>query len=144
MLGIKISAQESWDSGCSSIHSTVFILHHFCKVYLFGLGFFFFKLYIIVLVLPNIKMNPPQVYMCSGLFFLNTEIEFTFHLRLLYGRKDLTFWRASVRLCVLAESFGTALNFLRQLRCGEVGQPGWTSSCKPPSHTAPLCFRCGL
>ena len=26
---------------------------------------FFFKLYIIVLVLPNIKMNPPQVYMCS-------------------------------------------------------------------------------
>ena len=26
--------------------------------------FFFFKLYIIVLVLPNIKMNPPQVYMC--------------------------------------------------------------------------------
>ena len=31
--------------------------------------FFFFKLYIIVLVLPNIKMNPPQVYMCSGFFF---------------------------------------------------------------------------
>ena len=29
----------------------------------------FFKLYIIVLVLPNIKMNPPQVYMCSP--FLN-------------------------------------------------------------------------
>ena len=33
-------------------------------------GFFFkfyfiFKLYIIVLVFPNIKMNPPQVYMCS-------------------------------------------------------------------------------
>ena len=27
--------------------------------------FFFFKLYIIVLVLPNIKMNPPQIYMCS-------------------------------------------------------------------------------
>ena len=25
----------------------------------------FFKLYIIVLVLPNIKMNKPQVYMCS-------------------------------------------------------------------------------
>ena len=24
-----------------------------------------FKLYIIVLVLPNIKMNPPQLYMCS-------------------------------------------------------------------------------
>ena len=27
--------------------------------------YFIFKLYIIVLVLPNIKMNPPQVYMCS-------------------------------------------------------------------------------
>ena len=27
--------------------------------------FFFLKLYIIVLVLPNIKMNPPQVYMRS-------------------------------------------------------------------------------
>ena len=26
---------------------------------------FLFKLYIIVLALPNIKMNPPQVYMCS-------------------------------------------------------------------------------
>ena len=31
----------------------------------FLLFFFIFKLYIIVLVLPNIKMNPPQVYMCS-------------------------------------------------------------------------------
>ena len=27
--------------------------------------YFIFKLYIIVLVLPHIKMNPPQVYMCS-------------------------------------------------------------------------------
>ena len=27
--------------------------------------YFIFKLYIIVLVLPNIKMSPPQVYMCS-------------------------------------------------------------------------------
>ena len=26
---------------------------------------FIFKLYNIVLVLPNIKMNPPQVYLCS-------------------------------------------------------------------------------
>ena len=30
-----------------------------------GFFFFIFKLYISVLVLPNIKMNPPQVYMCS-------------------------------------------------------------------------------
>ena len=34
---------------------------HFLKI----LFYFIFKLYIIVLVLPNIKMNPPQVYMCS-------------------------------------------------------------------------------
>ena len=33
--------------------------YYFFKFYLI------FKLYIIVLVLPNIKMNPPQVYMCS-------------------------------------------------------------------------------
>ena len=33
-------------------------------------AFFFLKLYIIVLVLPNIKMNPPQVYMCE-LMLLN-------------------------------------------------------------------------
>ena len=31
----------------------------------FFLFYFIFKLYIIVLVLPNIKMNPPQAYMCS-------------------------------------------------------------------------------
>ena len=35
------------------------VLNIFFKFY------FIFKLYIIVLVLPNIKMNPPQVYMCS-------------------------------------------------------------------------------
>ena len=36
------------------------------KLQYFFLKFYFiFKLYKIVLVLPNIKMNPPQVYMCS-------------------------------------------------------------------------------
>ena len=40
------------------------------KVCSFKIRFFFFffnfifKIYITVLVLPNIKMNPPQVYMC--------------------------------------------------------------------------------
>ena len=35
-------------------------------LFIFFLFFnFIFKLYKIVLVLPNIKMNPPQVYMCS-------------------------------------------------------------------------------
>ena len=33
-------------------------------LFLSSIFFFFFKLYVIVLVLPNIKMNPPQVYMC--------------------------------------------------------------------------------
>ena len=38
--------------------------------------FFFFKLYITVLVLPNIKMNPPQVYMCSPSWtFLSTCLQ---------------------------------------------------------------------
>ena len=27
--------------------------------------YFIFKLYNIVLILPNIEMNPPQVYLCS-------------------------------------------------------------------------------
>ena len=36
-----------------------FFLFFFLKFY------FIFKLYITVLVLPNIKMNPPQVYMCG-------------------------------------------------------------------------------
>ena len=42
---------------CMAIHSS--ILFFFFEFY------FILKLYIIVLVLPNIKMNPPQVYMCS-------------------------------------------------------------------------------
>jgi len=50
---------------CSSFHLIFFfriIFHafmHFLKFY------FIFKLYNIVLVLPNIEMNPPQVYLCS-------------------------------------------------------------------------------
>ena len=35
-------------------------------LFFFNLNFYFiFKLYNIVLVLPNIEMNPPQVYLCS-------------------------------------------------------------------------------
>ena len=34
----------------------------FCFPLLFFLFYFIFKLYNIVLVLPNVKMNPPQVY----------------------------------------------------------------------------------
>ena len=39
---------------------------HLVFVFVFNFKFYFiFKLYITVLVLPNIKMNPPEVYMCS-------------------------------------------------------------------------------
>ena len=41
-----------------------FFFFLFCVLFFFLISFIF-KLYIIVLVLPNIKMNPPQAYMCS-------------------------------------------------------------------------------
>ena len=38
----------------------------FFYIYIYIFKFYFiFKLYNILLVLPNIQMNPPQVYMCS-------------------------------------------------------------------------------
>ena len=40
------------------------VLFLFVCLFLFFKFYFIFKLYITVLVLPNIKMNPPQVYMC--------------------------------------------------------------------------------
>ena len=43
-----------------------------------SLFFFFFKLYKIVLVLPNIGMNPPQVYMCSPYISLTEEDKLEF------------------------------------------------------------------
>ena len=43
-------------------HVTLFIFIYFFPINKF---YFIFKLYNIVLVLPNNKMNPPQVYMCS-------------------------------------------------------------------------------
>ena len=58
--------------GSSEIYNIV-LLHQeggeFCFVFIFFPFFkkfyFIFKLYNSVLVLPNIEMNPPQVYMCS-------------------------------------------------------------------------------
>ena len=50
----------SHNSYCYKLYFTInFFSCFFFKFY------FIFKLYIILLVLPNIKMNPPQVYMCS-------------------------------------------------------------------------------
>ena len=43
-------------------HVTLFIFIYFFSINKF---YFIFKLYNIVLVLPNNEMNPPQVYMCS-------------------------------------------------------------------------------
>ena len=49
----------------SKIYKYIKYINTNIGVYLFIFIFLIFKLYIIVLVLPNIKMNPPQVYMCS-------------------------------------------------------------------------------
>ena len=38
--------------------------------------YFIFKLYIIVLVLTNIKMNPPQVYTCVTICYYNNVKKF--------------------------------------------------------------------
>ena len=53
-----------------SLAFSIFILpsifRYHPEIFFFFVFFYFiFKLYITVLVLPNVKMNPPQVYMCS-------------------------------------------------------------------------------
>ena len=50
---------ESFKQNNDIIQFGFFILFIYFEFY------FIFKLYNIVLVLPNIEMNPPQVYMCS-------------------------------------------------------------------------------
>ena len=62
----------SWWAGSSSFGLLLFFLNFFFVCVPFGFYlfiyfkfYFIFKLYNIVLVLPNIEMNPPQVYMCS-------------------------------------------------------------------------------
>ena len=63
-------------TSCCLFVSFFFSIFHICLILFlelmqalswpgFCFFFFFFKLYKIVLVLPNIKINPPQVYMCS-------------------------------------------------------------------------------
>ena len=63
-----------WHSGFSMVQlshpymtpgKTIVFRRTFVGKVMFMLFFFFFKLYNIVLVLPNIEMNPPQVYLCS-------------------------------------------------------------------------------
>ena len=60
---------------CKDPISIIWLCHMACRIFLlfllfvyfcFFLSFFlFFLLYYIVLVLPHINMNPPQVYICS-------------------------------------------------------------------------------
>ena len=58
---------ESERDGClqPSLLSGWFLIRLSNTVFWFFFLNFIFKLYIIILVLPNIKMNLPQVYMCS-------------------------------------------------------------------------------
>ena len=77
LVQFKESSSSQWCRDLSATRSSVATQFHFClpELLLHFILFFFvvvvlqfyfiFKLYIIVLVLPNIKMNPPQVYMCS-------------------------------------------------------------------------------
>ena len=59
---IVIWVKVEWLSPVKSEESKV---NNKLFVFFFFFFNFIFKLYIIVLILPNIKMNPPQVYMCS-------------------------------------------------------------------------------
>ena len=65
-IGMRVSSQElgleslGLRTGIKCAASFPFFFFNF-----FFKFYFSFKLYTIVLVLPNIKMNPPQVYMCS-------------------------------------------------------------------------------
>ena len=47
------------------IYGIYLFIYFWSSFYYFFKFYFIFKFCIIVLVLPNIKMNPPQVYMCS-------------------------------------------------------------------------------
>ena len=67
----KMSNTKCW-WGCREIKTLMYSWCEYIRSSHFGKQsgsiFFFnfiFKLYNIVLVLPNIEMNPPQVYMCS-------------------------------------------------------------------------------
>ena len=59
----EVNYFSSGDQGSLSSVKVSFLIQFFFSI--FFKFYFIFKLYIIVLVLPNIKMNPSQVYMCS-------------------------------------------------------------------------------
>ena len=59
------TTQKILDAGgpniCCHLVGWAAVFSFFPFFFIFFAFFFFFKLYIIILVLPNIKMNPPQV-----------------------------------------------------------------------------------
>ena len=59
---LNLSQHQGLFKWGSSFHQVAKILEFQLYFFLF---YFIFKLYNIVLVLPNIEMNPPQVYLCS-------------------------------------------------------------------------------
>ena len=62
-LRVPWTARRSKQSFLKEMHLFFFFFQFYLFIYFNFI--LFFKLYITVLVLPNIKMNPPQVYMCS-------------------------------------------------------------------------------
>ena len=63
--GTLKSLLQHHSSKASILRCSAFFFFSLYFILFFFKSYFIFKLYIIVLVLPNIKMNPPQVYMCS-------------------------------------------------------------------------------
>ena len=62
IIYVYTNSQGRWEI-CSFFLSFNYSLLTLCFFFKF---YFIFKLYIIASVLPNIKMNPPQVYMWGG------------------------------------------------------------------------------
>ena len=63
----EFQKKTSLSASLIMLKSFIFYFYFFQTLFFFNFIFYFiFKLYTIVLVLPNIKMNPPQIYMCSS------------------------------------------------------------------------------
>ena len=60
----KLKQTDIYKTYCDLVEYLVLV--EYPNLFYFFKFYFIFKLYITVLVLPNIKMNPPQVYMCSS------------------------------------------------------------------------------
>ena len=63
--GTLKSLLQYHSSKASILRCSAFFFFSLYFILFFFKSYFIFKIYIIVLFLPNIKINPPQVYMCS-------------------------------------------------------------------------------